>query len=225
MNKVTNILLLLFSFPILIYCIFTGLDLPLEFLHTTGAQLPYQQIVFAVLGLILFILVFRRSLKRWMGIKLVNQKEKFVWNEPVTSERKKRVVTYNFLELLVLTSLAIGTFSLSEKALFVSLGYGLGSLDSLIFIVAGLKPIWRVGITKKAILMSDRDVRVLYFTGLRKISFSQETLYFDYIKDLHMNLPLTPVGNKKEFLLALDAQINQELVYWDHSAKVLKENS
>ena len=159
-----------------------------------------------------------------MGIKLVNQTEKFIWNEPISKERKKRVVTYNFLELIVMLSLALGTMALTEKAYFVSLGYGIGCLDSLVFIIVGmLKPIWRVGITKKAVLMSDRDVRVLYFLGLRKISFSQETLYFDYIKDLHLHLPLTPVDNKKEFLQALDKQIDQEKVYWDHSAKVLKD--
>lgn len=223
MNKITNILLVLSSIPILGLCVFIGLDLPLELLKTTGAQLPYQDILFGACFGWLFFIVFRRSMKRWTGMRLVNQLEKFVWNQPISKNRKQRVITYNLLETLVFTSLAIGTYLLCPQGWLISLGYGIGCIDNLVFTVLGSsKNLWRIGITKKAVLLADRDVRVAYFYGLRKISFAQETLFFDYIKDLHLHLPLTAVEDQKSFFAHLANCIDEEKVYWDESTKTLR---
>ncbi len=224
MNSFTNVVLLICTFPILGICLFIGLDLPIEFLKTTGAQLPYQSIIFGICSFFIFWFTFRRSLKRWMGIKLINQTQKFLWNRPVTRDSKTIVVTYNLLEALIMGTLAFGIHEITDKAWLISMAYGVAALDNVLFTVLGLaKNLWRVGITKKAVLLSDREVTVMYFQGLRKVSFSQETLYFDYIKDLHLHMPVTPVEDKEAFISCLKDCVNSDKTYWDPSIlKLLK---
>lgn len=221
MNKITNIGLLLLSFPVLALCIFVGLDLPIEALKMTGANMPYKQPIFAVCFGLIAILVFRRSVKRWVGVRLLNQHEKFVYNVPISKVRRQRVVLYNLLEAFILLGLCFGTYRVCNEAYLVSCGYGLGVMDAIIFTILGLaKNFWRMGITKKAIIMADRDVRVVYFKGLRKISASQYTIFFDFIKDLHLHMPFNAVEDQKALVDNLKKVIDEEKVYWDESVEL-----
>ncbi|MFT5580975.1 MAG: hypothetical protein ACI9G9_000214 [Psychromonas sp.] len=220
MNKLTNVLLLMITFPILALTIIVGRDLPLEMLKTSGANLPFKEVIFSVLAVIIFLIVFKRSLKRWIGMKLLLQSDKYVYNVEVSKVRKQRVILYTILESAVLLSLSYALLQVSQEAVLISFAYGLGVIDSWMFCAIGVyKKGFRVGITKKAMVLADRDVRAVYFLGLRKLSISQDTLYFDYIKDLKLHAPINAVENQKELLVALLSQTDDTKVFVEESIK------
>ena len=220
MNKVTNILLLLVTLPILALTVFVGRDLPMELLKTSGANLPYKTAIFAFLASVIFLLVFKRSLKRWVGMKMLLQTSRFEYNVEVSKSRKQRVILYTLLESAVMLMLSLAVFEVCKEAQFVSLAYGLGVIDAWMFCIIGYKlKGFRVGVTKKAMVHADRDVRAAYFLGLRKLSISQDTLYFDYIKDLKLHVPVNSVDEPKELLHAILQQTDSEKVYVEESIK------
>lgn len=202
------------------YTIYVGLDMPLTFLKTSGANLPYQEETFLGLGLIFFFINVKRSIRRWFGMILVNQTQKFTWNVEVTKERKKRVVAYNLLEALAFGVVAFVLYKISEgKAIFPFIGLFYCTVDNIIFTLVGiLGKKYRIGITKKAIMLADRDVQLVYYNGLRKITHHQDTLYFDYINGLQLYFPIecVPTSEKANFVHKIEENINRDKVFFDH---------
>ena len=92
------------------------------------------------------------------------------------------------LETAVMTFAGIGLYKLSPEAIIPATAFLVGALDN--FVLALAKSAYRVGLSSKALIVSDREVIVLYFTGLRKVSIHQQTVFFDYIKDLQLSFPL-----------------------------------
>ncbi len=220
MNKITNILLLLVTIPIMGICIFVGRDLPIETLKTTGSQLPFQNVIFWSAASLVFLIIARRSVKRWTGMQLIGLTDKYIWNQEVSLERKKRVLLYNFLEALALLCISFGLYKTCPSGWQIALAYGIAVFDTLIFTVfAWYKKGWRIGFTKKALILSDREIKAVYFLGLRKIYIHQETLHFDFIKDLQLNIPFGAVQDKKDFIQTLWNTLDQEKVYAEESVK------
>jgi hypothetical protein len=197
MNSFINLLLLAISLPTLLLSVFVGFDLPIDFLHTTGKRLPFRMEIYLVLGLLLLIIGLRRSIRRWMGVSMVKQQTKFIWNQPISTERKKRVFVYNSLEALVFLSLMLAHLFLSQVAFFVVAAYLILALDAVLFLLINGKE-FRVGLSSKAILVADREIVLIYLNGLRKVSVSQQTIYFDYIE-------------------ALEGQIDRDRVLFQHT--------
>lgn len=196
--------------------IFVGFDLPIEMIKMSGHNLPYKEYIFMGLGLLIMIVISRRSIRRWMGMRIVNQVKKFKWNAEVSNERKSRVRTYLLLEALVMTFVGIALYEVCETALPPALAFIIGAVDSIIFAIAGRNGRYRVGISSKAIIVADREVILIYFTGLRKISAHQQTTYFDYIKGLQLSFPTNCIQeeHKDEFLTVLEAQIDPQRVFF-----------
>ena len=199
--------------------IFVGFDLPIEMFKISGNNLPYKDYIFLGLGMLILSVILRRSIRRWMGMRIVNQVKKFKWNAPVSKERTSRVRTYLLLEALVMTFVGVALYQVSETALAPGLAFGFGALDSVIFALAGGNGRYRVGISSKAVIVADREVILLYFTGLRKISAHQQTTYFDYIKGLQISFPTNCVQeeDKEEFLKVLEAQIDPNRVFFSRT--------
>jgi bifunctional pyridoxal-dependent enzyme with beta-cystathionase and maltose regulon repressor activities len=129
------------------------------------------------------------------------------------------------LEALVLLALCFGIYKIYNQGWPIYLAYGIAFLDSMVYTLAGAKGNnWRIGITKKAVVLADREVKVVYFTGLRKIEKAQDTLYFNYIKDLQMDMPIVAAENQKEFLEQLMQHIDHNKVYVDQSVKKILQN-
>lgn len=201
----------------MLYTIFVGFDLPVEFLHTTAAQLPYQFETFLALGLILFIINVRRSIRRWMGMSLVSKIAKFQFNSEVSEERKRRIITYNLLEALVMAAVAYGLYTLTNKAWMPAIGLLFCTLDNIIFTVVGIRgKKYRVGVTSKAVMLADRDVQVIYYTGLRKVSIHQQSIYFDYIKNLQLDIPTdcVPVEKANDFFATIENNVDKDRVFF-----------
>lgn len=200
MNRFINALLLFFLFPTMLVSIYVGFDLPIDFLKTSGSQLQYHTEILLACGLILLIITLRRSIRRWMGVKLVNQTSKFTWNHPVSNSRSKRVQVYTFTEAFVLLAVGIVLFQVTHEAWLAAFAFVFGAIDNIVFIWVGIsKNLFRAGITTKAIIVADRDVSLIYFTGLRKISIHQQTIFFDYIQGLQLSIPADCIeSNSKE---------------------------
>ena len=218
MNSFINLLLLVLSLPTLLLSVFVGFDLPIDFLHTTGKRLPFRTEIYLVLGLLLLIIGLRRSIRRWMGVNMVKQQTKFIWNQPISTERKKRVFVYNSLETLVFLSLMLAHLFLSQVAFFVVTAYLILALDAILFLLINGKE-FRVGLSSKAILVADREIVLIYLNGLRKVSVSQQTIYFDYIEELQLSFPLDCIepAQKTEFFEALERQIDRDRVLFHHT--------
>ena len=72
-----------------------------------------------------------------------------------------------------------------------------------------------MGITSKAVVAADRDVSVLYFSGLRKVSIHQQSIYFDYIKGLQLSFPIDCMEKDQHdvFFNVLEEQVDTEKVF------------
>lgn len=217
MNRFINVLLIVLLAPTMLVTIFVGFDLPIQFLRVSGSELPYKEYVFLGLGLLILMINVRRSVRRWMGMYIVSKSKKFKWNHEVTSERKSRVVTYLVLEAVIFSTMAIGLYSVTNEAWMPAVGFLFPAIDNMIFMIVGLaKNAFRVGLSSKALIVADREVTLLYFTGLRKVSTHQQTIYFDYIKDLQLSFPLDciPESMRKDFFDTLKQQVNTDKVFF-----------
>ena len=223
MNRAINILLLVVSFPVMAFTIIVGFDLPIEFLHTTGALLPNRDVVFIVLAAILLVLILRRSASRWVGVGMTRKPERFIWCVEIGRERKKQVRMYLIIESITAFVFAYATYTITPEAWVVSLVYGLLFLDQLLFLLIAM-PWFRVGITHKAVVVADRELKVLYFSGLRRIESHQQTIYFEYIEDLQLFFPTNciPEGNYGQFRNTLETRLNRDKVYFSDKFKELK---
>ena len=97
MNSFINILLLIVTFPTMLLSIFIGFDLPIEFLRTTAREMPYSSEILLVFGLLLLVISLRRSIRRWMGVRMTKQTKKFHLNSEISQTRKQRVVVYTLI--------------------------------------------------------------------------------------------------------------------------------
>ncbi len=224
MNKFVNILLLLISFPTMVLSIFVGFDLPIEFLKTSGAQLPYRFEAFLVLGILFFVIIIRRSVQRWTGMKMVSQVAKYKWNVAMGDERKKYVFLYQYLEGFTMLIVGFALYTICKEAWIPAIALWVGAIDNFIFALSGKKKnTYRIGLTSKAVVVADRDVKVLYLSGLRQVSVHQQSIYFDYIKDLQLHFPLNciPEADQSNFVQELKAIVNEDKVFFSESVRNL----
>ncbi|MDP4761099.1 MAG: hypothetical protein NWR96_05645 [Crocinitomicaceae bacterium] len=219
MNSFINVLLLVITFPTMLLSVFVGFDLPIDLLKTTGAQIPYRFEVFLGFGLLYAIISLRRSIRRWMGVRMTSQKMKFAWNGEVSKERKQRVFLYTVIESVVLFFLAFSYYLVTKEAIFICGVLLFFSVESLLFLLINAKSNFRVGITSKAILVSDREIILIYLAGLRKVSVSQQTVYFDYIQDLQLSFPIDCVepAERAAFFTTLEAQLDPDRVLFQNT--------
>lgn len=217
MNRFINALLVFILLPTMLVTIIVGFDLPLTFLKTTGAELPYRAEIFLSIGVLILLINLRRSIRRWMGIRMVKQVKKFKWNTPVSSARKKRVATYLILEIVVFAFVGVALYEVSNQAWMPAIAYVYVALDNIIFTIVGFSTnAFRVGLSSKALIVADREVTVLYFSGLRKVSQHQQSIYFDYIEGLQLHFPTDciPEENRAEFFELLEAQLDPNRVFF-----------
>jgi len=214
MNRFINAVILFLTLKTAFVAIYVGFDLPVRFLRTTGAYIPYHEEYFLGMGMLFFVILLRRTYRRWMALRIVGRAQKFLWNQNVSRERKNRVITYSLIEVVVYMFGASGLYFLTESAWLPALALTFGALDS--FVLIFFTKTFRVGLSSKALIVADREVVVLYFKGLRKVSVHQQTIYFDYIKDLQLSFPTNCIEPKDQdgFFELLKAQMNPDKVYF-----------
>jgi hypothetical protein len=214
MNRLTNSFLLVIFFPTLALSIFVGFDFPLEFLRTTGSNIPFKSYAFGLFAILMAVLTVNRSIRRWVALFTVSQTDRFVFHTKVSGERKLRITVYTLLEAGILAAVGAALYVLSSDAVLCACVLLFSALDNLIFLWVGL-PRFGVGLSKKAIIVADREVVVLYFSGLRKVSLSQQTLFFDYMQSLQLTFPVDciPENDRNDFLHNLEAVTDKDRVF------------
>jgi len=225
MNKSINIFLVLFIIPAIAFSIVVGFDISIEFLKTSGKFIPFQKTIFASFAALFFLMGIRRTSKRWSGIRMVNQIAKFQWNEPVDKQRVSQANLYLIIEAVIHFMVSMVFLILTPKSIWISCVFFALGLDHLIFCIIGnLKKLWRVGITNKAVVVADRDFKVLYFSGLRKVSVHQQSIFFDYIKELQLSFPIQCIKqeNRQSFVAKLEEKVDREKVFFSESFKDFK---
>lgn len=204
----------------MLLAILVGFDIPLSFLHASGANLMYRQEAFLVLGVFILLINVRRSIRRWIAMRLVNQLSKYKWNTVVSSDRVKRVYMYNFLEAMVFICAGFGLYFLTGDAWMPLIGFLYGALDSIFFVIYGAQTDkFRVGFTSKALLAGDRDVSIIYFKGLRRVSVQQQTIFFDFKDELQFRFPidLIPQEKRPDFFQELKQSVDESKVYFQNN--------
>jgi hypothetical protein len=119
MNKFVNILTFLLLAPTFGVAIFAGFDLPVEFLKSSGNNLPFLSQIFLVFAVIFLMINGRRAMKRWTGLRMVNQQTKFQWNHEIDKKRKSQENMYLIMEGIVHL---LSAFAFSPLVALVALG-------------------------------------------------------------------------------------------------------
>ncbi len=223
MNRVINVLLLFFSFPALGFSIIVGMDLSMDLFKIayTGSELPYRANIFLVFAAILGLLVVRRIARRWTGIFMTRQVSKFSWSSPIGKERKQNVRLFLVIEGIVALAFAISCWNLTNESWAIVSVYLLMAIEQFIFTFFAHK--WfRIGITKNALVLADRETKVLYYSGLRKVDLHQQTVYFEYIKELQLFFPKNaiPDENFPQFVKELRKILPEDKVFFTEKFKL-----
>jgi len=222
MNRSINILLLVVSFPAMAFAILVGFDIPLDFLKYSAGQLPYRDKIFYVFATLLLLLILRRSVMRWIGVGMTRKPERFIWCADIGVERKRQVRLYLVIEAIVALFFALVSYALTPDAWPITLAYGLLFLDQTVFMLIAM-PWFRVGVTHKAVVVADREVKVLYFSGLRRVEVQQQTVFFEYIEDLQLFFPINCIseGSYGAFRDSLETRLNRDRVFFSEKFKAL----
>lgn len=207
------------------FTIVVGFDITIEFFRTSGKFIPYQKTVFASFAGLFFLMGIRRSSKRWSGVRMVNQIAKYQWNEPVDKQRVTQVNMYLIIEAILHMMVSFVFLLLTPKSIWIACVFFALGLDHLFFCIIGnVKKLWRVGVTNKAVVVADRDFKVLYFSGLRKVSVHQQSIFFDYIKELQLSFPTQCIKpeNRQSFVTKLEEKVDRDKVFFSESFKDFK---
>jgi hypothetical protein len=156
-----------------------------------------------------------KASRRWMAVGLLKHNNRFLYTAPVSLERIKRISLYGVVEIVFLAMFAAFFIYASPDSLFLGLAYVILASEHVIHLVVGLKShFFAVGITKKAVVAVDREAKVMYFSGLRKIARHQQTLYFEYKNDLVLHIPLNMLSDEKKFVTELRKVALPEKVFY-----------
>lgn len=218
MNRIYNIWIFIISIFGLFY------SLLLEF-HRLGSfdtvliqkSAHYKDQIFAIAAVLIFLLGALRSYRKWSGTSVVNQIDRFQFNTPISQYRRKLVISINLMEILSFTLIAIAFMVFYSKAFYLPLIFFIFVADFIVNSLVGAKgKKYRIGMTKKAIISSDREVVTIYFQGLKHVSIQRDLIFFEYINDLVLTLPLSsiPLDKQSEFLKRLKDSVDEKKVFF-----------
>jgi hypothetical protein len=62
---------------------------------------------------------------------------------------------------------------------------------------------------------------VIYFSGLRRVTVHQQTLFFDYIKELQLAISIDSISpeNRASFRNVLEEKLNRDKVHFSETFK------
>ncbi|MDX1446201.1 hypothetical protein [Lishizhenia sp.] len=227
MNRFVNIWTVIFfilSLPFAMALDYAGIY-KLFGIEFPGPDFEYNDLIYGILAGIFLLLGALKASRRWVGLFIARQTQKFVWSAPLSKARKQRILMYSLLEVTVLVSMAVFYFMISPILIYVGLALVIVATEHLLHTFVGLGKDWfRVGITSKAVVSTDREVTVMYYTGLRKVSIHQQTLYLEYIKDLTLHIPSNAIqqGEVEAFKQHLVEQVDREKVFFNEAFKAWK---
>ncbi len=222
MNRSVNILLLVVSFPAMFLLIYNMYQSGIPFVNFETAEIENQYLEYAYLafaGLILLI-AGRRAIHRWVGVGMLRKPERFYWSASIGVERKKQIRVFFIIEAIVALGFSAVCFAIDSRSWSLQLVYALIFAEQIVFILIA-NNWYRIGISDKALVVADREVNVLYFSGLRRVELHQQTVYFEYIEELQLFFPANAIDKSdfKGFRNALEDKLNRDKVFFSEKFK------
>lgn len=178
---------------------------------------PYKELIFSTVAGLIFLLGAFRSYRKWSGLNVVNQINRFQFNTANSQYRNKLVVSINLIEVFSFLFLAIAFMVFYNKAFYLPIIFFVFIIDSLLNTWEGTKgKRYRIGMTNKAIISADREVVIIYFKGLKHVSKQNDLMFFEYVNDLVLTLPLSSIPPEKqgEFVERLRTVVDEKKVYF-----------
>jgi hypothetical protein len=218
MNRLANSWLLITAILVFPFAFAVGynIDYSLFGLEIQGVEFEYKELVFGIAAGSAFLFGALKATRRWMGLRIVSQKKKFIYSDIISVERKNRVALYGIIEIVFLLLFGAYYATLSEYSVYIGLVYFIIAGEHILHLVLGLgRNLYRIGLTKKALVAVDREARVLFFSGLRKISRHQQTLYFEYKNDLVLHIPTNMIPDENGFIKELRQVVNPDKVFYE----------
>ncbi len=220
MNKIYNTWIFIISLLTLPFAFAVGLNevFGVFGLKIHGDQFEYKELVFGISAGLIFLLGVTRSSRKWSGITIVNQTDRFLFNCGISPERKQRVIMNNSIEIVGFFLIGLVFIIFSKDAVFISLIFLIFIVDSVINTLRGIVGgKYRVGMTKKAIVAVDREVVAIYFKGLKRVTITNNQLFFEYNNNdlvLDFQLNTVPPERLEEFMRLLRLNVDDKQVYF-----------
>jgi hypothetical protein len=219
MNKFFNIWTLIFTIITIPFTLAVGWNNDFSILgwNVPGVEFQYADLLFGIAAGVVFVLGVLRASKKWAGINITRQKNRFIFFSNISKSRLNRVVLYNIIEMFFYLIFAFFFIIVMQTAIYLGLVFVLLFLENIINTLFGVfKQTYSIGITSKAIIFVDRDVKALYFKGLKRVSKHQQTIYFEYVNDMVLHIPtnVIPDDAEQEFLKTLQGIVDPSKVYY-----------
>lgn len=211
MNKVINVFsgLILAIFCAFVMAVVYDLTISTNF---TLKGMPYKQEIAYGFTLIILLLGVLRIVRKWQGAKDMTNFNKFTFVRPIATSAKNLSLIYALIEVVFMGILIYFLYRIS--ALDLSLVFPMLIvisfllLEGIIFayrIGKGGKA-FRIGINKNVVAYFNREMHLMYFTGLKRVEMHQDMINFQYKDDLNILMPLD-VLEKSDLIPFRDALI------------------
>lgn len=224
MNKVINVfsLFLLFLYSI----IAIGSIYDLGFSVYQVRSINYIKEITILLSVLVLILGLLRVKRRMNGIKDISSYKKFIYSIPISKNQRSQSIVAICIEiaftifftfiLLKVQTLDVHHYVLPMLIVIVVLG-----IENLIFLIRYILDAKkkRLGISDQFIAHFDREMKLIYYTGLQRIEIYQGMINFKYKKNLNLflNLSSIPESELVPFFDALKKVLETKNIFFDDS--------
>ena len=228
MNKIINIfsLVLLFLFSFLAVGNYEDIGISVYEIN----DIKFLKEICFGLTVVIGLFGLLRIQRRWTGIKDIKSFKKFVYKTPLSKKAKGLVLMFSVMEIIFL-SFFVGLF---VKELHLDVEHYLTPIIVVLLIIIGeiiiftiyalqSKDVLIMGVNKNLIAYFDREIHIVYFDGLQRISVYQNRLHFKYKLDLNIfvELDFIPKENLLEFKQSLEEVLLEKGVFIDDSFREL----
>jgi hypothetical protein len=229
MNKVVNLFTLGLLFLFTFLAVGTYEDLSLSVYEVNQIKF-INEICYGIIFTITLLGILRIK-RRWVAIKDIKAFKKFIYISPLSKKAKLMALMFYLLEIIFL-SFFIGVF-VKELHLDVD-----GLITPMLIIVSLLvleiliaaiytltsKNVMIIGVNKNLVAFFDREIHVIYFDGLQRISIYQNMFHFKYKLDLNrfIEVDYIPKENLMAFKNALENVLKDKNVFIDETFRQLK---
>ncbi len=223
MSKAINILLTFILLPTLFIALLVGFDLNALGV-IKGVDTPYIHGIFLTIGIVIGIMLFWRSFRRWSALYIFKSKEKFLWIGVSTAEHINRVRMYLVLEAVFFGFLSFYFYWISELTILLAIVFLSAAIESFVFIALRCNTShMKAGIIKNGLVIADRDLTFYYFSGLKAVSTQNESIYLEYKNDLCLSFPIQAINkeDRPEFLEHFIHAVDKKRVFVSEKLKEL----
>ena len=222
MNKVVNI----FSFFLLAVFILMAMvvimDLSISNLHLRA--MPYKFEIFTAMAFLIFFVGVIRIRRHWQGIKDMKSFKQFNFSGKVAKTRMNRGAIHSGLEVAFMFATVYLFFRLSQiefdYVITIIAVMSVLAVESLIFFILILKggDYFKVGVNDNVIAYFDREMKLFYYEGLRRVELYQSDLItLTYKDNMTLFIP-TSVISKEDIVPFRDEiikQLDEKNIYFD----------